>query len=46
MYTFNHFFLPPRLFAVCMRLMAKVFSDLIMHRTNQDLSHLTRFIEQ
>ena len=36
----------PRLFAVCTRLMAKAFSDLRMHRINQDLGHLPRFIEQ
>ena len=38
--------LPPRLFAVRTRLMAKAFSDLRMHRINQNLSRLPRFIEQ
>lgn len=37
--------LPPRLFAVGTRLMAKAFSDLRMHRINQYLSHLPRVIE-
>ncbi len=36
----------PRLFAVRTRLMAKTFSDLSMHRINQHLSYLPRFIEQ
>ena len=36
----------PRQFAVRARLMAKAFSDLRMHRINQDLGHLPRFIEQ
>ncbi len=36
----------PRLFAVRTRLMAKAFSDLRMHRIDQNLSHLLGFIEQ
>lgn len=36
----------PRLLPVRTRLMAKAFSDLRMHRINQDLSHLSCFVEQ
>ena len=36
----------PRLFTVRTRLMSKAFSDLRMHRINQDLSYFPRFIEQ
>jgi hypothetical protein len=36
----------PRLVAVRTRLMAKALSDLRMHRINQDLSYLPRFIKQ
>lgn len=36
----------PRLFAMRSRLKAKAFSDQRMHRINQNLSYLPRFIEQ
>jgi hypothetical protein len=36
----------PHFSAVCARLMAKIFLDLIMHGMDQDLDHLSCFIEQ